>query len=64
MFALHGHGPRIRIDLVLIVTVTLVLVVAASALSGEPEGAVRLVCWFRDDAPVRPHRERALSHAH
>ena len=43
MFALHGRRPRIRIDLVLIVTVALVLVVAASALSGEPEGAVRLV---------------------
>ncbi|HEY1737987.1 MAG TPA: hypothetical protein VGI86_04720 [Acidimicrobiia bacterium] len=43
MFALHGHRPRIRLDLVLIVAIAFVLVVAASALSGEPEGAVRLV---------------------
>ena len=43
MFALHGHRPRIRLDLVLIVLVAFILVVLASSLSGEPEGAVRLV---------------------
>jgi hypothetical protein len=43
MFALHGHRPRIRLDLVLIVLVAFVLAVVASGISGEPEGAIRLV---------------------
>jgi hypothetical protein len=43
MFALHGRRPRFRLDLVLIVVVACALVVLASSLSGEPEGAVRLV---------------------